>query len=55
MHVQHPAAHWAICWAAAIGKCNRYPGCTVQCSFYRAAAADMTIKVRAEEFQESVQ
>jgi len=55
MHVQQPAAQWAICWAAAIGKCNRYPGCTAECSFYRAAAADMTIKVRAAEFEESVQ
>lgn len=54
MHVQ-PAAQWAMCWAAAIGKCSGYPGCTAECSFYQPAAADATIEVTAAEFRESVQ
>ncbi len=55
MHVQQPAVQWAMCWAAAIGKCNGYPGCRAECSFYQPAAADINIEVTAAEFQESVQ
>mgnify|MGYP006292543569 CR=1 FL=1 len=41
----------ATCWAAAIGKCNGYPGCRAACPFYEPASSELAIEMTPTDFR----
>ena len=61
LDLQTQAADWrtrfrwrpllATCWAAAIGKCNGYPGCRAECPFYEPASPELAIEITPADFQ----